>query len=305
MRPVAVSPRGFRQTPGEHLDLLAAHGFDPRYPDVDRTLSEDEMVGLVSGCWGLIVGVDPVTARVLDAGPLRAVVKYGVGLDNIDLDAAGDRRVEVRATPGTNARSVAELTMGLMLSLARRVHEQDRLARSGEWTRRTGVELRGRHLGIVGLGAVGSQVAELAGCFGMDVVAHDPGRQDAGVPLVTMEELLETSDVVSLHCPLTDETRGLVGSSALARMPEGSFLVNTARPGLVDEGALEDALRRGRLAGAALDDLGHEPPTASPLLGLDEVVVTPHAGAATREAAVRTGVAAVKALADIARHGSP
>jgi D-3-phosphoglycerate dehydrogenase / 2-oxoglutarate reductase len=301
---VAISPRSFRETPGEHLDLLVAHGFDPRYPQVGRRLTEPEMVELVAGCWGLIVGIDPVTSRVLDAGPLRAVVKYGAGVDNLDLKAAAARGVEVRATPGANARSVAELTVGLILSLTRRIPQHDRLARRGTSSRWTGVELRGRRLGLIGLGAIGSEVAALAGCLGMEVVAHDPGRTEADVPLLGFEELLASSDVVSLHCPLTEETRGLIGPAEIDRMRQGAFLVNTARAGLVEEEALAEAVKGGRLAGAALDDVAHDPPQTSPLLHLEDVIVTPHAGAATREAAIRTGVAAVEALAELAE-GSP
>jgi D-3-phosphoglycerate dehydrogenase len=305
VRRVAITPRGFRRTPGEHLDLLASRGFDPRYPTVERPLTEDEMVDLVAGCWGLIVGVDPVTDRVLDAGPLRAVVKYGAGVDNLDLDAAAARGVEVGSTPGSNARSVAELTMGLLLSLARRICQHDRLGRSGSWDRHMGVELHRRRLGLIGLGAIGSEVADLAGCFGMEVVAHDPGRRDGPVPLVGLDEVLVTSDIVSLHVPLTEETRGLIGRSELGRMREGAFLLNTARAGLVDEEALAESLRSGRLAGAALDDVAYDPPYDSPLLQMDTVVVTPHAGGATVEAAVRTGVAAVDALAEIAGRTPP
>jgi D-3-phosphoglycerate dehydrogenase len=279
---VAVTPRSFRQTPGEHLARLEA--LDVRFPEQDRPLDEGEMIALVDGCAGLIVGVDPVTRRVLEAGPLRAVVKYGSGMDNIDIATAEGLGVKVSSTPGANARSVAELAIALLLALARDVGHHDRSVRAGSWNRRTGIELAGKRLGLVGYGAVGRQVARIARGLDMDVVAHDPFVEEADVPLVSLEEVLEESDAVSLHLPLTAETRGLIDAHALGRMKAGAFLVNTARGGLVDEAALADALRRGWLAGAALDGFDAEPPAGSPLLALENVVLSPHAGAATIEA---------------------
>jgi phosphoglycerate dehydrogenase-like enzyme len=292
---VAVTPRSFRQTEGRHLERLRAV-LDVRFPDLDRPLDEDEMVELVRGCDGLIVGVDPVTARVLEAGPLRVVVKYGSGLDNIDVEAAEALGACVSSTPGANARSVAELAVALLLALARNVALHDRGVRGGSWKRLTGIELAGKRLGIVGYGAIGRDVARIAQGLGMEVVAHDPFVDDADVPLVPLEELLVTSDAVSLHLPLTPETRGIVAREELAAMKPTAFLLNTARGGLVDEGALVDALRSGRLAGAALDGFEEEPLGDSPLCGLDNVVLSPHAGAATHEAVLRTAARAVDQL---------
>jgi D-3-phosphoglycerate dehydrogenase / 2-oxoglutarate reductase len=267
-----------------------------RLPDLDRPLDEAEMVELVRGCAGLIVGVDPVTRRVLEAGPLRVVVKYGSGMDNIDLDAAGALDVEVSSTPGANARSVAELAIALLLALARNVALHDRGVRDGSWHRRTGVELADKQLGIVGYGAIGREVARIALGLDMQVVAHDPLVHDAEVPLVELDELYATSDAVSLHLPLTDETRGLIGARELATMKPTGFLINTARGGLVDEAALAQALRSGRIAGAALDGFEEEPLGESPLRGLDNVVFSPHAGASTHEAVLRAAAAAVDQL---------
>ena len=294
MTSVAVTPRSFRQTQGEHLDRLA--GLDVRFPEHDRPLDEDEMVELVEGCEGLIVGVDPVSGRVLDAGPLRVVVKYGSGMDNIDVDAARERGVRVSSTPGANARSVAELAVALLLALARNVALHDRGVRQGAWRRETGVELAGKRLGVVGYGAIGREVARIARGLDMDVVAHDPFVEEADVPLVRLDELLATSDAVSLHLPLTPETRGLVGAAQLEAMKPSAFLLNTARGGLVDEQALTEALREGRLGGAALDGFEQEPLGDSPLRGLDNVVLSPHAGAATREAVLRAAGRAVDQL---------
>jgi phosphoglycerate dehydrogenase-like enzyme len=295
MTRVAVTPRSFRQTPGEHLDRLRAE-VDVSFPDVDRPLDEDEMVELVRGCAGLIVGVDPVSSLVLEAGPLRVVVKYGSGMDNIDVPAAEELGVLVSSTPGANARSVAELTIGLLLSLARNIVVHDRSVRDGSWSRVTGIELADKRLGIVGYGAIGREVARIAQGLDMEVVAHDPLIDDADVPLVPLTELYRTSDAVSLHVPLTTETRGMVGAEELAAMKPTAFLLNTARGGLVDEGALAEALRTGRLGGAGLDGFAEEPLGDSPLRGLDNVVLSPHAGAATLDAVRRTATRAVDQL---------
>jgi phosphoglycerate dehydrogenase-like enzyme len=292
---VAVTPRSFRQTPGEHLDRLRAE-VDVSFPDVDRPLDEDEMVELVRGCAGLIVGVDPVTGQVLEAGPLRVVVKYGSGMDNIDVRAAEELGIRVSSTPGANARSVAELAVGLLLSLARNVVVHDRSIRDESWRRITGIELAGKRLGIVGYGAIGREVARIAQGLDMEVVAHDPLIDDADVPLVPLEELYATCDAVSLHLPLTAETRGMVGAEELAAMKPTALLLNTARGGLVDEEALAEALRTGRLGGAALDGFIEEPLGDSPLRGLDNVVLSPHAGAATLDAVRRTAARAVDQL---------
>jgi phosphoglycerate dehydrogenase-like enzyme len=294
---VAVTPRSFRQTPGAHLLRLEQSGLLVRYPTVDRPLDEREMVELVRGCEGVIVGVESVSAAVLDAGPIRVVVKYGSGLDNIDLEATSARGVTVVATAEANARSVAELTIALMLALARHVVAHDRLVRSGSWARRPGIELEGRRLGLVGYGAIGRTVAELAEGLGLTVVAHDTALDEADVELVELDELLASSDVVSLHLPLDKRTRGLLGARELGLMRPGALLVNTARGGLVDEQALADALRSGTLAGAAFDVFVEEPlPADSPLLQLESFVASPHAGAATTEAARRASLLAVELL---------
>ena len=296
MTAVAVTPRSFRATPGPHLDLLRESGLDVRFPELQRPLDEDEMVGLVEGCAGLVVGVDPVTRRVLEAGPLRVVVKFGTGTDNIDLAAAGELAVKVSSTPTANALSVAELTIALLLALARNIALHDRLARARSWERRPGIELAGKRLGIVGYGAVGREVARIAGSLGMDVVAHDPFLQEADVELVDLATLLGSADAISLHVPLSESTRDLIDAEALEQIRPGALLVNTARGGIVDEQALAEALRSGRLAGAAVDVFAEEPPWGSPLVGLDNVVLSPHAGAATAEAARRAGLQAVEQL---------
>jgi D-3-phosphoglycerate dehydrogenase len=296
MSAVAVTARAFRQVPGQHQELLRAAGLPVRFTEADRPLAEEALVELVRGCWGLIVGVDRVTAAVLDAGPLRVVVRFGSGTDNVDLEAARRRGVRVAATPGANARSVAELAIGLLLALARHLVVHDREVRSGGWSRHIGIELAGRRLGVVGYGAVGRQVAGIAGALGMEVVATDPVVREADVPLVDLATLLASSDAVTLHAPLADATRGMIGAAELDRMRPQALLINTSRGGLVDERALAEALATGRIRGAAFDTFEREPPVGSRLLELSNFVASPHAGGATVEAVTRAGVIAVREL---------
>jgi len=235
--------------------------------------------------------------RVLDASPsLRMISIWGTGTDNVDLDTCRARGVLVTNTPGVNANSVAEQTLALMLAVARQIPAMDRGTRDGKWPRAMLVQLEGKTLGVVGLGAIGSRVAMLAKAFGMNVLATawrgDDGRAAAiGARFVDLETLLRESDFVSLHLRLNDETRGLVSRERLALMKPSAFLVNTARGGLVDRDALVDALENKRIAGAGLD-VFHEEPVRSDdrLLTLVNVVLTPH-NAGTTEEVIALGLA--------------
>jgi D-3-phosphoglycerate dehydrogenase len=245
-----------------------------------------------------------VTRDVLASGrSLRVVGRSGVGLDNIDVEAARERGVAIVYAPGASAVSVAELAIGLVICLSRRIPDADRSTRGGLWERSrfVGRELSGKTLGVLGLGNIGREVARRAAPFGMRVLFHDPLRpRDAHlvpeaeeVPLTT---LLESSDIVTVHVPLREGTRGLLDAPAIARMKPGAFLVNTARGGIVDEAALLAALRSGRIAGAALDVFETEPPRGSALLEEPNVIATPHIGASTREAQERVGREVARAV---------
>lgn len=299
MPEVAVTPRGFRQTEGAHRELMNERGLVPRYPSVNRPLEAAELRVLLDGCRAAILGLDQVDESVLSLPELELVVRFGSGVDNVDLRAAAEHGVRVANTPGANAPSVAELAVGLMFALGRRLTQMDRATRQGSWVRPTGFELGGRRLGLVGLGAVGSLVAAKAEAIGMDVVAYDPVAPPGNVRRVGLAELLETSQVVSVHCPLTPQTEGLIGDDELRSMPAGAVMVNTARERIVNEAALLRVLQDGHLAGAALDCLDEGSPEAESLAQLEQVVLTPHAGASTTDAIVRTGVAAVE---EVLRH---
>jgi D-3-phosphoglycerate dehydrogenase len=297
---VLVTARSFRRQPGEHKRILQEAGCELIETSNTQPLTEAEMIPLVGDADALIIGLDQVTARVIEAGPrLKVVSKYGSGVDHIDLDAATRCGVVVTSTPGANSIAVAELTIGLMLTLARHIAQHAQSVKAGSWKRIVGVELAKKTLGIVGLGQVGQAVAQRARSFEMRIVYNDVRRRrdlegEGWLSYANRSTLLTDSDIVSLHCPLTAQTYGLIGEDQLRAMKPSSFLINTARGGLVDETALTQALRQGWIAGAASDAFVHEPPRASPLLELDNFIGTPHAGAATREAIERMAVMAAR-----------
>jgi glyoxylate reductase len=251
---------------------------------------------------------DRIDAALLAACPrLRAVSSYSVGLDHVDLEAATARRIPVGHTPGVLTETTADLAFALLLAAARRVVEGDRLVRGGHWRPERswapdlllGRDVHGATLGILGLGAIGRALAVRARGFGMRILAFTRGpRGLEGVERVeALDELLAASDFVSVHLPLTAETRGLLGAREIARMKPGAVLVNTARGGIVDEVALAAALREGRLHAAGLDVFAHEPLSAtSPLLGLDNVVLLPHVGSASVATRARMADLAVENL---------
>ena len=292
---------------------------DPRFVVVKIDDSSDPaFTEALRSAHGLVVrSATKVRAELLDEAPeLRVIGRAGVGVDNIDLDAATERGVAVLNAPAGNTVSAAELTMALILSMARRVAEADASMRTGAWDRSRfkGVELRGRTLGLVGAGRIGGEVARRGRAFGMRVLAFDPylsadRAEDLHVERAEdLDTVLERADVLSLHVPLTDTTRGMIDAQALARMKEGAFLVNVARGGVVDEAALADALERGHLAGAALDVYGNEPlEEGSPLRSAPNLVLTPHLGASTSEAQelvaseIADGVRAALAEGDLSR----
>lgn len=238
-----------------------------------------------------------VTEDVIQKGEnLKVIGRAGVGVDNIDVEAATARKIPVVFSPRGSTVSVAELAMGHMISLARKLVFSDRSIRAGKWEKKKyrGTELQGKVLGLVGAGRIGAEVAKRAKAFGMSVLAFDPylSREIAdeiGVELVELPRLLKEADFVSVHAILTPETKGLIGKEELDTMKQTVFLVNCARGGIVDEAALADALEGDRIAGAALDVFENEPPRDSPLLRLENIHLTPHLGASTTEAQVRAG----------------
>lgn len=302
---ILVTARSFRNLEGEHQDLLRRAGYELVFSPYDRPLQPGELIELIGDAVAVIAGLDSFTREVFEHAPqLRVVSRFGVGVDNVDLDAATEHGIVVTITPGANAVAVAELTFLLILALSRHLILHDRWVRAGEWKRASGVELIGSTLGIIGLGRIGREVATRARAFGMRIVFTDPAPppedQVRALEAIAMplNELLSISDVVSLHLPLTSETYHLIGARELALMKPNALLINTARGGLVDEQALYEALKERRLAGAAFDVFEKEPPDDSPLLRLDNFIATPHIGSATVQTTRRMGImAAQNALA--------
>lgn len=276
---------------GAGVEILKEAGLEV---DVKTGLSEDELVGIAGNYDGIVVrSATKITKRVMDAAEkLRVIGRAGVGVDNIDVPAATAKGVVVMNTPLGNTTSAAEHSLALMMSMARHVPAADASMKSGRWEKKsfTGTELAGKTLGIIGLGKIGRIVARVARAIGMRVVAHDPylspkRAEDLGVETAALAEALEQADFVTIHVPLNDATRGMIGREELARMKPTARLVNCARGGVVDEEALAGALESGKIAGAAFDVYSTEPlPEESPLRGLPSLILTPHLGASTAEA---------------------
>ncbi|WP_419554058.1 hydroxyacid dehydrogenase [Candidatus Poriferisodalis sp.] len=277
------------------LDMLRAAGHDV---DVRTGLSTDELRDAIAAAQALIVrSATQVDADLLAAGDALVVVgRAGVGLDNIDVAAATERGVLVCNAPLSNVVSAAEMTIALMLALARHIPQAHQALSNGRWERSRwgGMEIYRKTVGILGLGRVGRLVAQRIAPFDVELIAYDPyvspeSARAAGVDMVRFEELLERSDIITLHMPRTPETVGLLGAENLAKCRPHALIVNAARGGILDEAAAAAALEEGRLGGVAMDVYATEPATASPLFGRPEVVTTPHLGASTSEAQDRAG----------------
>jgi D-3-phosphoglycerate dehydrogenase len=259
-------------------------------------ISAEELLGVVGEYEAIIVrGRTKVTPEVFAAAPkLKIVGRAGVGVDNINLDAAKSHGVAVVNAPKSTSLAVAELTIGLMLAIARMIPRADTAMKQGQWIKKQleGVELRGKTLGTIGMGNIGCAVARLARALGMNVVGYDkiPWTDELvaiSCKSLSMDELLATSDFVTLHIPLTSETRGIINAETLAKMKPGARLICAARGGVVDEAALLDALNSGQIAAAALDVFAKEPPGLTDLVAHPNVICTPHIGAQTEEAQTR------------------
>ncbi|WP_457752396.1 hydroxyacid dehydrogenase [Thermococcus sp.] len=288
------------------IEVLKNAGFEVLY---DEYPDEERLVELVKDVEAIIVRSKPkVTRKVIEAAPkLKVIGRAGVGLDNIDLEAAKERGIKVVNSPGASSRSVAELVLALMFNVARKVAFADRKMREGVWAKKQcmGIELEGKTLGIVGFGRIGYQIAKIAKALGMNILLYDPypneeRAKEVGGKFVDLETLLRESDVVTLHVPLIDATYHLINEERLKIMKPTAILINAARGAVVDTNALVKALREGWIAGAGLDVFEEEPlPKEHPLTKLDNVVLTPHIGASTVEAQMRAGVQVAEQIVEI------
>jgi D-3-phosphoglycerate dehydrogenase len=299
-RKVLIAARSFAQSP-EAKAVLAEQGYELILNPFDRPLTEGELIPMMQGMDALVAGNDAVTAAVIAASAptLKIVAKHGVGYNNIDIRMAKQHGIPVTITPGANSQSVADLTLGLMLAISRRIPQLDKLVRGNSWGRIPGNELGGKVLGIVGMGSIGGEVAKRALGFDMKIIAYDiQSRQDFidkyRVTYLPLAELLAQADYISLHAPAIPETVGMINRDTLRTMKKTAYLINTARGDLIVEEDLYSALSQNMIAGAALDTFIEEPLRDSRLVELENIILTPHAGANTREAVIRTGVTAAE-----------
>jgi len=294
----------------EPIDLLIANGCEFESVQVDAN-SEEQGIAVVKDADVLVVGLQRITERVLEAAArLKVIGRCGVGLDNVDLRAAGARGIPVVYTPGANAQTVADLTLGLMLALARKITQADRMTRDNQWKRIMGNDVWGKTLGIFGLGQIGANVARRAKGFDMRVVAYDvvqnpPLAKELGVEYRSKADIIAQADFITLHLPLNQETQGFIGEQELKAMKKTAVLVNTSRGGIVDEQALYRGLKAGEIAGAALDVFAQEPPGKTPLVELDNFIGSPHIGGITVEAIERIGMTVARDIVAVLKGKTP
>jgi len=279
-----------------------------------QRLPEAELLSLVQDVVAMVVRSETkISRKVIDGAPkLRVVGRAGVGVDNVDVDAATQRGIVVMNTPGGNTISTAELTFSMLMSLARRIPQAHASMKAGEWNRKafSGVELYNKTLGILGMGRIGTEVARRAIAFGMRVLAYDPyltlSRANAlQVELLELDDLLPHCDFITVHMPMSDETRGMLNASAFAKMKPGARVLNCARGGIINETDLVTAIKSGQVAGAALDVYETEPPPKDfPLRDLPQVIMTPHLGASTEEAQENVGIEVAEAITDYLLNGA-
>jgi len=294
------------KTEKEYVEQMRAAGLDV---DVKDEITPEELMTTLPSYEGMVVrSRTKVRQPLIDLCPnLKVIVRGGVGLDTIDAEYARSKGITVMNTPLANSASVAELTIGFMFALARSIPQATASLKAEKWEKKRfeGDEIGGKTLGLIGVGNIGREVARRASALGMKVLAYDPYIKELeGVKLVQLDELLSQSDYISLHLPKTAESTNMIGADQFAKMKDGVRIVNCARGGIIEENAFFDALTRGKVTGAALDVFTEEPPTDWRLLRLDNVIGSPHIGAATREAQGRVGAEVAQKLIEFARSHS-
>jgi D-3-phosphoglycerate dehydrogenase len=310
LKVVSTSPTfGYYAT--EPLEYLKTHGAQIVLAPQGKKMSEEELIEFVRDYDAIIVGIEKITAPVIEASKkLKIITKHGAGVDNVDVTTASARGIVVTSAPGANSDAVADLTLGLFLSLAREIPFADRSVREGKWPRLAGVQINEKTLGIIGLGQIGKKVVKRALGFDMKVLVYDVIQDEAfarqtALRYVSLDELLAQSDFISIHVPLMPSTHRLIGERELGLLKKQAFIVNISRGNIVDEEALYRSLKEGRIRGAALDVFSQEPPAGSPLLSLDNVILTPHMGGYTLEALRDTGLICVRNILDLFEGKTP
>jgi D-3-phosphoglycerate dehydrogenase / 2-oxoglutarate reductase len=275
--------------------------------DVKLKLSEDELIKIIGDYNGLIVRSETkVTPNIINAAKnLKIIGRAGVGIDNVDVPSASKKGIIVMNTPGGNTISAAEHTVSMMLALSRNIPQANASLKNKKWDRKlfTGTEVFGKVLGIIGLGKIGAEVAKRAKAFGMEILGYDPvasseHAEKIGAKLVSLDEIIKNSDYITLHVPKTKETENLINKTTISKMKDGVRIINVARGGIINEQDLADAVKSGKVKGAAIDVFSTEPCTDSPLFDVDNVVVTPHLGASTEEAQINVAIDVIKQMID-------
>lgn len=310
---ILVTPRSFASASDKPMKMLTKKGYEIQINNTGRPYKKEEMLNLIRDVDGIIIGIDELSAEIIEeANELKVISKYGTGLDNIDINMATNKKIIVTNTPTANVDAVADLAFGLILSLARRIPEADQKTKSGKWEKIIGKSVWKKTIGIIGLGKIGRQVVKRAQGFEMNILVFRRNifkdkkfAQKYGIKYVNLEKLLQKSDYITIHIPLNDATRGMISYKELEKIKKEAFLINTSRGGIVDEEALYDALRNNKLRGAALDVYNNEPPGKSPLMELDNVIMTPHIGAYTEEAIENMGMQAAQNLIDVLEGRKP
>jgi len=286
---VLVTPRSFAQYSDEPYKKMQEAGIEVIKNPTGGVMSKEEMLKQVKGVDGIILGVDPCDADVLAASQFKIVSKYGVGTDNIDLEYCKANNIKVTITQNANSEAVADYSFALLLGVARRLLEIDTACRKGDWSKMVSVDVFGKKLGVIGLGAIGRGMVARAKGFSMNIYGYDI-FQDEGyfkqnqITFATVEQMLRECDFISLHMPLNDDTRNLINAESLKLAKENLIIINTARGGIINEDDLYDALKSKRIYGAGIDVFEQEPATNSKLLELDNVILGTHCAASTKGA---------------------
>lgn len=302
---VLVTARSFGTADDLAMELLEKEECEVRKLEASNGPIPEQLKRELPAADAVIAGLEDYDRELIESAcNLKVISRYGVGYDKIDLKAASDCHIKVTVTPGANGDSVADLAVSLMLSCARNIIVMDHGIKSGSQTRPSGVEMWGKTLGVVGAGRIGKGVARRCTGFNMKILCYDQYqdevfKKECGVEYVDLDTLIRESDFITIHSPLTPETEHMFGAEQFKAMKKDAILVNTARGGIVDEDALYEALKNGEIRAAALDATVHEPPYNSPLCTLSNCILTPHAGAATKEAVSRMGLMAAQNAVDV------
>ncbi|MFA5906253.1 MAG: phosphoglycerate dehydrogenase [Desulfobacula sp.] len=293
---IAITTSSFAQFSAEPLSLLKEAGIEYTSNLLSRKLTEEETINLLKECVGVAAGTESFTTHVMDALPeLKVISRCGTGMDNVDLKAADERGITVRNTPDGPTLAVAELTLSYALDLLRKVTQMDRELRAGVWKKRMGNILKGKKLGIIGLGRIGQAVASVFEPLGVEVAFNDPAVDSGIYKKMTVKDLLPWADILTLHCSKPDGECSLFTIEQLLTMKRGSWFINASRGGLVDEGVIYDLLKSGHLAGAAIDVFEQEP-YDGPLKELNNVILTPHIGSYAKESRIQMEIDTIKNL---------